>query len=165
MTGMKLSRVFALTAIMISSLTLAQTSDVGLYEFAPKAAVTVETQTTTTISETSVASETSATTQDVLIADAQLLIKDKLVQKYQVVLDDVVTRLTGKLNMVSAEAQRTALTELRARLSEKKTTVVAQKNIDPLKKEIIIALLDHLLSRIDGLIAQSAQTKVQTSQV
>ena len=162
---MKISRIFILTATILAVGTFAQ-SDASLYEFAPKATTTVEATTNKVADTTATAPVVPATTetvvdpvptQDVLVADAQSLIKDKLVQKYQIALDDVITRLTGKLNMVSAEAQRTALSELHARLNEKKTAVLAQKNLDPLKQEIIVALLDHLLLRIDGLIQQSAQ--------
>ena len=136
----------------------------SLYEFAPKSAeekkvVTEEKPATTT--EESVSDVPEKTTQDVLVADAQTLIKDKLVQKYQVKLDDVITRLTGKLQTVSAESQRTALTELRTRIGEKKNVIIAQKDFDPLKKEIIVALLDHILLRIEGLIQQSAQNEAQ----
>lgn len=159
---MKISRILILTATLLAVSTFAQ-SDASLYEFAPKAATTVEA--TAKVADTTATVPVVPTTetvvdpvpQDVLVADAQSLIKDKLVQKYQIALDDVITRLTGKLNMVSAEAQRTALSELHARLGEKKTAVIAQKNLDPLKQEIIVALLDHLLLRIDGLIQQSAQ--------
>ena len=84
-----------------------------------------------------------------------------MVQKYQVKLDDVITRLTGKLQTLSAESQRTALTELRTRIGEKKNVIIAQKDFDPLKKEIIVALLDHILLRIEGLIQQSAQNEAQ----
>ncbi len=137
----------------------------SLYEFAPKSSeekkVAPEEKSVTPTTEEVTTDVPEKTTQDVLVADAQTLIKDKLVQKYQVKLDDVITRLTGKLQTVSAESQRTALTELRTRIGEKKNTIIAQKDFDPLKKEIIVALLDHILLRIEGLIQQSAQNEAQ----
>lgn len=138
----------------------------SLYEFAPKWAedkkvAPEEKSSTPSATEEAASDVPEKTTQDVLVADAQTLIKDKLVQKYQVKLDDVITRLTGKLQTVSAESQRTALTELRTRIGEKKNTIIAQKDFDPLKKEIIVALLDHILLRIEGLIQQSAQNEAQ----
>ncbi len=165
---MKLSRLFIVLATVFAVGTFAQ-QDAALYEFAPKATVTVENAVTAEAKVTADAAETTVTqpvapSQDVLVADAQSLIKDKLVQKYQIALDDVITRLTGKLSMVSAEAQRTALSELHARLQEKKTAAVAQKNLDPLKREILVALLDHLLVRIDGLIKQSAHSQTKLPQ-
>jgi hypothetical protein len=99
-----------------------------------------------------------------LVADAQTLIKDKLVQKYQVRLDDVIGRMTSRLSAVSADEQRAALTDLRDRMAEKKTTVVGMKDLEPLKKDIIIAILDHVVYRLEGLIKQSAQTTTTKSQ-
>lgn len=99
-----------------------------------------------------------------LVADAQTLIKDKLVQKYQVRLDEVIGRMTSRLSAVSADEQRAALTDLRDRMSEKKTTVVGMKDLEPLKKDIIIAILDHVVYRLEGLIKQSAQTTTTKSQ-
>ncbi len=99
-----------------------------------------------------------------LVADAQTLIKDKLVQKYQVRLDEVIGRMTSRLSAVSADEQRAALTDLRDRMAEKKTTVVGMKDLEPLKKDIIIAILDHVVYRLEGLIKQSAQTTTTKSQ-
>lgn len=99
-----------------------------------------------------------------LVADAQTLIKDKLVQKYQVRLDEVIGRMTSRLSAVSADEQRAALTDLRDRMAEKKTTVVGMKDLEPLKKDIIIAILDHVVFRLEGLIKQSAQTTTTKSQ-
>lgn len=99
-----------------------------------------------------------------LVADAQTLIKDKLVQKYQVRLDEVISRMTGRLSSVPADEQRAALTDLRDRMAEKKTTVVGMKDLEPLKKDIIIAILDHVVYRLEGLIKQSAQTSTDKAQ-
>lgn len=93
-----------------------------------------------------------------LVADAQTLIKDKLVQKYQVRLDDVIGRMTNRMGTASVSEQRAALTDLRDRMSEKKTLVSGMKDIEPLKQDIITAILDHVIFRLDGLIKQSAQT-------
>ncbi len=105
-----------------------------------------------------------AVTPAALVADAQTLIKDKLVQKYQVRLDEVISRMTGRLSSVSADEQRAALTDLRDRMAEKKTTVVGMKDLEPLKKDIIIAILDHVVYRLEGLIKQSAQTSTDKAQ-
>lgn len=93
-----------------------------------------------------------------LVADAQSLIKDKLVQKYQVRLDDVIGRMTNRLGAISVDDQRAALADLRDRMSEKKNLVAGMKDLEPLKQDIIIAILDHVIFRLDGLIKQSAQT-------
>lgn len=93
-----------------------------------------------------------------LVADAQTLIKDKLVQKYQVRIDDVISRMTNRLGTASVEEQRAALTDLRDRMSEKKTLVSGMKDLEPLKQDIITAILDHVIFRLDGLIKQSAHT-------
>jgi predicted oxidoreductase len=91
-----------------------------------------------------------------LVADAQSLIRDKLIQKYQVRLDEVIDRLASKLGTVSVDAQKTALGNLRKTMSDRKTLVVDRKDLDPTKREIIIAILDHVIFRVDGLIKQSA---------
>ncbi len=93
-----------------------------------------------------------------LVADAQTLIKDKLVQKYQVRLDDVIGRMTNRLGTATVPEQRAALTDLRDRMTERKTLVTGMKNLEPLKQDIITAILDHVIFRLDGLIKQSAQT-------
>lgn len=84
-----------------------------------------------------------------LVADAQTLIKDKLVQKYQIRLDEVIGRMTNRLSAVSPEEQRVALNDLRDRMSEKKTVVVDMKDLEPLKKDIITAILDHVIYRLE----------------
>lgn len=96
-----------------------------------------------------------------LIADAQTLIRDKLVQKYQVRLDEVIDRLTGRLGTSSASAQREALGDLKKTMSDRKTLVVTRKDLDPLKRDLLIALLDHVIYRIDGIIKQSAHIENQ----
>lgn len=96
-----------------------------------------------------------------LIADAQTLIRDKLVQKYQVRLDEVIDRLTGRLGTSSASAQREALGDLKKTMSDRKDLVVARKDLDPLKRDLLIALLDHVIYRIDGIMKQSAQMEYQ----
>lgn len=102
--------------------------------------------------------------EDALLADAQTLIRDKLIEKYQVRLDKVMEQLTKKLAGVPAEVQRQALTEVQARIAEKKALVLAKKNVDTMKQEITLAILDHIALRIEGLIQQSAQT-IQTTPV
>lgn len=103
-------------------------------------------------------------TSPALVADAQTLIKDKLVQKYQVRLDEVISRMTSRMNGVSAEEQREALGDLRDRIAEKKDVVSDMKDLDPLKKDILLAILDHVIHRLDGLIKQSAQMETQAKQ-
>jgi len=100
----------------------------------------------------------SAPAPATLVADAQTLIKDKLVQKYQVRLDDVIGRMTNRLGTATVAEQRAALTDLRDRMSEKKTLVTGMKDLEPLKQDIITAILDHVIFRLDGLIKQSAHT-------
>lgn len=102
---------------------------------------------------------------DALLADAQTLIRDKLIEKYQVRLDKVMEQLTKKLAGVPAEVQRQALTEVQGRIAEKKALVVAKTNIDPMKRDITIAILDHIMLRIEGLIQQSAQQTITTTPV
>ena len=92
-----------------------------------------------------------------LVADAETLIRDKLVQKYQVRLDEVIDRLTGRLGTSSASTQREALGDLKKTMSDRKDLVVARKDLDPMKRDLILALLDHVIYRIDGIIKQSAQ--------
>ncbi len=106
--------------------------------------------------------EDIALSEDALVADAQTLIRDKLVEKYQVRLDKVMEQLTKKLAGVPAEVQRKALTEVQARIAEKKALVLAKKNIDVMKRDITIIILDHINLRIEGMIQQSAHTTVTT---
>jgi len=98
---------------------------------------------------------------EALLADAQTLIREKLIEKYQTRLDKVMAQLTEKLAGVPAEVQRKALTEVQGRIAEKKALVLEKKNIDPLKLDITIAILDHISLRLEGMIQQSAQI-VQT---
>lgn len=98
---------------------------------------------------------------EALLADAQTLIREKLIEKYQARLDKVMIQLTEKLAGVPAEIQRKALTEVQGRIAEKKALVLEKGNIDPLKRDITIAILDHISLRLEGMIQQSAQI-VQT---
>jgi hypothetical protein len=114
--------------------------------------------------ETKAETKPEVVTPAALVADAQTLIKDKLVQKYQVRLDEVIGRMTSRLSTASGDEQRVALTDLRDRMAEKKISVVAMKDLEPLKKDIIIAILDHVVYRLEGLIKQSAQTTTDKAQ-
>lgn len=96
-----------------------------------------------------------------LVADAQTMIRDKLVQKYQVRLDEVIGRMTTRLSPLPVADQRIALKDLRDRMSEKKAFVLEKKDLEPLKRDIILAILDHVIYRLDGLVKQSAQTTVE----
>lgn len=160
--NMKLSKIF-LSALCVLALSpvFGQTTDKDkeLFEFSVATPV-VETKVSVTEVKTEVKTEqkTDKAPAATLVADAQTLIKDKLVQKYQVRLDDVISRMTNRLGTVSVTEQRAALTDLRDRMSERKTLVGNMKDLEPLKQDIIIAILDHVIFRLDGLIKQSAQT-------
>jgi hypothetical protein len=94
--------------------------------------------------------EVVSTTPATLVAlDKEAILKDSLVQKYQVILDDVIGRMTNRLNTVSPAEQRIALGDLRDRMSEKKVVVVGMKDLEPLKKDIITAILDHVIYRLE----------------
>lgn len=169
---MKISKIL-LTAICVLAISPSFGQDVAtdkeLFEFSA-AAPAVETKIPVTEVkaevkvEPKVAQKTEVTVSPkpapaaTLVADAQTLIKDKLVQKYQVRLDDVIGRMTNRLGTASVSEQRAALTDLRDRMSEKKTLVTGMKDLEPLKQDIITAILDHVIFRLDGLIKQSAHT-------
>jgi|GEM_PF-1210066 len=175
---MKLSKIVLssfLTLSLFSSFALASTDkDRELFEFsatppvgiieAPKVAEVVK---PVDKKENEVKTDTKTDTKidlkldetpAALVADAETLIKDKLVQKYQVRLDEVIGRMTSRLSSVSPEEQRVALTDLRDRMSERKSVVLDRKTLEPLKRDIILAILDHVIYRLEGLIKQSAQT-------
>lgn len=164
---------FFLATILIVSLfcawqSLAQTSPVteDVYTFSKSAEVTP----TTPIEEVetdkvAVNTEDVAPSEDALLADAQTLIRDKLIEKYQVRLDKVMEQLTKKLAGVPAEIQRQALVEVQARIAEKKAIVLAKKNVDTMKRDITLAILDHITLRIEWLIQQSAQQTTITTPV
>lgn len=162
---MKLSKIL-LTTLCLLALSPAFGQDTAkdkeLFEFSVTTPV-VETKvevkpTTETKVEVKTEQKVDKAPAATLVADAQTLIKDKLVQKYQVRLDDVISRMTNRLGAASVTEQRAALTDLRDRMSEKKTLVSGMKDLDPLKQDIINAILDHVIFRLDGLIQQSAQT-------
>ena len=168
---MKISKILlsSLCALFIFTSFGQTEKDKELFEFsatpvveAPKVAEV--TKTAEKKEETKTETKPETVTPAALVADAQTLIKDKLVQKYQVRLDEVISRMTGRLSSVSADEQRAALTDLRDRMAEKKTTVVGMKDLEPLKKDIIIAILDHVVYRLEGLIKQSAQTSTDKAQ-
>lgn len=162
MENMKLSKILlpALCVLALSPV-FGQTTDKDkeLFEFSVATPV-VETKVPVTEVKTEIKTEqkTDKAPAATLVADAQTLIKDKLVQKYQVRLDDVISRMTNRLGTVSVTEQRAALTDLRDRMSERKTLVGNMKDLEPLKQDIIIAILDHVIFRLDWLIKQSAQT-------
>lgn len=169
--NMKISKILlaSLCAFLILPSFGQTEKDKELFEFsatpvveAPKVAEV--TKTAEKKEETKTETKPETVTPAALVADAQTLIKDKLVQKYQVRLDEVISRMTGRLSSVSADEQRAALTDLRDRMAEKKTTVVGMKDLEPLKKDIIIAILDHVVYRLEGLIKQSAQTATDKAQ-
>jgi len=84
-----------------------------------------------------------------LVADAETRIKDNLVQRYQVRLDEVIVRMTNRLSTVSPSEQRIALGDLRDRMAEKKAVVVDMKDLEALRKDTIVAILDHVIYRLE----------------
>ncbi len=129
--------------------------DSDLYDFAVPAVETVK------VEETEKKEEKTEKEND-LVADAQTLIRDKLIQKYQVRLDEVIDRLAAKLGTVSVDSQKSALTNLRKTMADRKALVLGRKDLDPTKRDLIVAILDHVIYRVDGLITQSAtQTDAQ----
>lgn len=159
---MKLSKILlSALCVLVLSPVFGQTTDKDkeLFEFSAGApAVEAKASATEVKAEVKTEQKTDKAPAATLVADAQTLIKDKLVQKYQVRLDDVISRMTNRLGTVSVTDQRAALTDLRDRMSERKTLVGNMKDLEPLKQDIIIAILDHVIFRLDGLIKQSAQT-------
>ncbi len=163
---------FPLAAMLIVSLFCASqsfaqitpiTEDVYTFSKAAEVQATVVTTEDPETNKVAINTEEDiALSEDALVADAQTLIRDKLVEKYQVRLDKVMEQLTKKLAGVPAEVQRKALTEVQARIAEKKALVLAKKNIDVMKRDITIIILDHINLRIEGMIQQSAHTTVTT---
>jgi hypothetical protein len=132
--------------------------DKDLYDFAVPAVETVKIDE----KETEKKEETKKIETDAsLVADAQTLIRDKLIQKYQVRLDEVIDRLASKLGTVSVDSQKTALGNLRKTMADRKMLVLDRKDLDPTKRELIVTILDHVIYRVDGLIKQSA-TQIDT---
>jgi hypothetical protein len=161
---MKLSKILFTLCLLTLSPAFGQDTakDKELFEFSVTAPVVETKVEVKPVVETKVEVKTEQKVDKApaatLVADAQTLIKDKLVQKYQVRLDDVISRMTNRLGTASVTEQRAALTDLRDRMSEKKTLVAGMKDLEPLKQDIITAILDHVIFRLDGLIQQSAQT-------
>ncbi len=138
------------------------TEDVYTFSKTTETTVTVPVEEVET-NKVAVNTEEVAPSEDALLADAQTLIREKLIEKYQVRLDKVMEQLTKKLSGVPAEVQRKALTEVQANIAEKKALVLAKKNIDPMKLDITIAILDHISLRIEGMLQQSAQQVTTTT--
>lgn len=133
--------------------------DKDLYDFAVpviEAAKPVDDKKVEVVAEVKKEEITKEAKELSLVADAQALIRDKLIQKYQVRLDEVIDRLGSKLAAVSVDTQRTALNNLRKTISDRKTLVLERKDLDQSKRDIILAILDHVIYRVDGLIKQSA---------
>jgi len=155
-----------IVSLFCASVSFAQTSPVteDVYTFSKtgeaQAVVPVEEVETDKVA---VNTEDVTPSEDALLADAQTLIRDKLIEKYQVRLDKVMEQLTKKLAAVPAEVQRQALVEVQARIAEKKAIVLAKKNVDTMKQDITIAILDHISLRIEGMIQQSAQNQATTT--
>jgi hypothetical protein len=155
-----------IVSLFCASQSFAQTTPIteDVYTFSKTAETTVvapvaEVETSTVAVNT----DEVAPSEDALLADAQTLIREKLIEKYQVRLDKVMEQLTKKLAGVPAEVQRQALTEVQANIAEKKALVIAKKNIDPMKQDITIAILDHISLRIEGMLQQSAQQVTTTT--
>ncbi len=149
-----------IVSLFCASQSFAQTTPIteDVYTFSKTAETTVAVPVVEVETDkVAVNTEEVTPSEDALLADAQTLIREKLIEKYQVRLDKVMEQLTKKLSGVPAEVQRKALTEVQANIAEKKALVLAKKNIDPMKLDITIAILDHISLRIEGLLQQSAQ--------
>ncbi len=161
---MKLSKYILLTTCIFCVLSAfgqeKEDKDKDLYDFAVPVVEGVKSEKTEIVKKEEIKKEEPKIEKDAkeasLIADAQTLIRDKLIQKYQLRLDEVIDRLSTKLGTVSPESERVALSNLRKTMGDRKTLVEERKDLEPTKKDIIIAILNHVISRVDGLIKQSA---------
>lgn len=146
------------------------TSEKGLYTFGnaevatkKDAPASTEAPTTTDAeaAKTTVALTTSETqndatgdtketpaTAETLLQETQNLIRDKIIQKYQLRIDESINRIKEKLSKDSPEERETTLNDAKAKVIEKRKNIAESKTLDPLKKEITLTILDHLLLRI-----------------
>ncbi len=173
---MKLLQVFIFTVFIFTSSIWADVSKSDLYDFAASSAarapsqVVAQSDTDTPPAPEPVKDEKKEekekkelNTNDRLVEDAQKLILDKLTQKYTLLLDDLLNNLSTRLSTRSAEEQKAAFSDLRDRISEKKSLILEKKDIEPLKLRIIVAILDHVKLRLEGMIEQAVRVEATPS--
>ncbi len=115
-------------------------------------------------SEETKTTEETPKTEEPLVSDARAQIKDKLIQKYQVRLDEIITQLANRLTKLSPTEQKAALEDLKSRMSEKKLQVLGLEDLGDLKKDVIVAILDHVVVRLEALIKKSSQIETTKPQ-
>lgn len=102
----------------------------------------------------------SPSSEEELVQDVQASIKEKLIEKYKVRLDKVISSIADKISLLSAEQQRVVLWRVQDTIAQKKALVL-WLDINELQKDITLSLLDHIYYRIDGLLQQAAQSPHQ----
>ena len=93
-----------------------------------------------------------------LLKNTQNLIRDKIIEKYQHRIDASINRIKEKLSKKSPEERESTLNDAKTKAIETRKNIAESKTLDPLKKEITLTILDHLLLRIQWLMDQKAQT-------
>lgn len=100
---------------------------------------------------------TKKESEALLLLDAEEIIKNKLVLKYQTRIDQLIVRLTTRLSTLTPDEQRETLSDLLARVIEKKEVIVENTTLEQFKKDIILSILEHLIIRVEWVIHESAQ--------
>jgi len=132
-----------------------ETTPVSSPETPGEEETSTETNTTATPTESAV---DDAQNQNLMV-DAQALIREKLIEKYQVRIDKIIGKLVEKTSNLPAEKQRTVLLDIKNKMTKKRVSVVSNTTIDALIKEVTLAILDHIILRLDGAIQSSAQSE------
>ncbi len=100
------------TLFCISQVFAETTPTEDVYNFSKTTEVAPTTD-NTEANTVAVNTENTAPSEDALLADAQTIIKDNLIEKYQVRLDKIMEQISKNLAGVPADIQRQALGEVK----------------------------------------------------
>ena len=80
---------------------------------------------------------------------AEAAIKNKVVEKYKIQVNEIIERLIAKVGTVPDEERAEILENMQAKVSRKKTNVIKSDTIDALRKEILIEILDYIVQSLE----------------
>lgn len=76
-------------------------------------------------------------------------IQDKIILKYKIQIDTIIDRLYDKIAPLSKQQQEQVLIEMQQKVLDKRPVIVSSQNIDPLRKEILVEIIDYIATSLD----------------
>lgn len=81
--------------------------------------------------------------------EAETAIKEKILEKYKIQIDGIITRLIAKMGDLPDLEREAILENMQGKINRKKNDVISSETIDDLRKQIILEILDYIVISLE----------------